>query len=113
MGIGLPIKLHPEDLTMGIVTKFFYNLPDNATVVTNPLLTFAASGRQYVGSLNRWQLYAMAEAVISGLVLLSKAKFYSLLDVSSRLLIYKHQIHVFLIFFSYFYQFMIDIKVNN
>lgn len=54
-GIGLPIELKDQSITMGAVVKSYYLLPNNSTYYTHPTIELARKKRTTATS--RWQLY--------------------------------------------------------
>lgn len=53
-GIGLPIELKDQSITMGAVVKSYYLLPNNSTYYTHPTIELARKKRDVT---TRWQLY--------------------------------------------------------
>lgn len=59
-GIGLPIELKDQSITMGAVVKSYYLLPNNSTYYTHPTITLARKKRDV--SSSRWRIY---EAIVN------------------------------------------------
>lgn len=60
VGLGIPIEVEEQAVTLGTVIKAFYALPSNTTVITRPSIDYARSKR----SLSRWTFYAKLEKLI-------------------------------------------------
>ncbi|RZC33151.1 DM4 12 domain containing protein [Asbolus verrucosus] len=56
-GIGLPIELRDQSITVGTVVKAFYLLPTNSTDYTQPSIDYARRKR----SSTRWAIYGLIE----------------------------------------------------
>lgn len=52
-GIGLPVELKDQSITLGAVVKSYYELPNNSTAYTRPTVTLARKKR----NPTRWLLY--------------------------------------------------------
>nr|CAH7717358.1 unnamed protein product [Callosobruchus chinensis] len=56
-GLGLPLKVKDQDITLGPVIKAFYLLPTNTSVYTRPSIDIARRKR----STSRWRVYEAFE----------------------------------------------------
>nr|CAI5851977.1 unnamed protein product [Callosobruchus analis] len=56
-GLGLPLKVKDQDITIGPVVKAFYLLPTNTSVYTRPSIDIARRKR----STSRWRVYEALE----------------------------------------------------
>ena len=61
MGLGLPITLEEQSLTMGFITKWAYPLPDNSTVFVHP---YEYVQQRSTPLRTRWDTYMGLEAII-------------------------------------------------
>jgi hypothetical protein len=61
-GFGIPVTLLDQSMTMGLVMKFVYTLPTNATVFTHP---YAATNKRSTQKSMRWDMYSMLEATVN------------------------------------------------
>jgi hypothetical protein len=61
-GFGIPVTLLDQSMTMGLVMKFDYALPTNATVFTHP---YAVTQKRSTQKSMRWDMYSMLEATVS------------------------------------------------
>ncbi|XP_015840908.2 uncharacterized protein LOC107399276 [Tribolium castaneum] len=57
-GIGLPIELRDQSITVGTVVKAYYLLPNNSTYYTHPSIDYARKKR----SSSRWVAYKLIES---------------------------------------------------
>lgn len=53
-GIGLPVELKDQSLTLGAVVKSYYLLPNNSTYYTHPTIVLARKNRN---APTRWKIY--------------------------------------------------------
>ncbi|PNF33876.1 hypothetical protein B7P43_G06737 [Cryptotermes secundus] len=60
-GFGIPVTLLDQSMTMGVVLKFGYDIPTNATVFTNP---YAATEKRSARKNTRWDMYSVLEATV-------------------------------------------------
>ncbi|XP_060527389.1 uncharacterized protein LOC132702639 [Cylas formicarius] len=56
-GIGIPVDVRYQSITLGMVMKAFYQLPNNSSYYTRPSIDFVRKKR----SATRWTMYGMAE----------------------------------------------------
>lgn len=57
-GIGLPVELKDQSITMGAVVKSYYLLPNNSTYYTHPTITLARKKRENKNEIyTRWKIY--------------------------------------------------------
>lgn len=57
MGIGLPIEVQDNSITMGAVVKSYYELPNNVTQYTNPTIDIERKKRRRRATPSRWDIY--------------------------------------------------------
>lgn len=57
VGIGLPLEVKDQSITLGTAIKAFYLLPTNASDFTHPTIDYARKKR----SLDRWIIYEIIE----------------------------------------------------
>jgi hypothetical protein len=60
-GFGIPVTLLDQSMTMGVVMKFIYQLPTNATVFTNP---YSVLQKRSTQKNTRWDMYSKLEATV-------------------------------------------------
>ncbi|XP_066142130.1 uncharacterized protein [Euwallacea fornicatus] len=56
-GIGIPVNLQSQSITLGMVMKAFYRLPNNSSYYTHPSIDIYRKKR----SPTRWQMYEIFE----------------------------------------------------
>lgn len=54
-GIGLPVELKDQSITLGAVVKSYYRVPNNSSDFTRPTITVARKRR----NITRWHIYEM------------------------------------------------------
>jgi hypothetical protein len=60
-GLGMPITLADQSLTMGIVMKWGYPLPTNSTIFTNP---YDYVQKRSTPLTTRWEMYTRLESIL-------------------------------------------------
>lgn len=53
-GIGLPVELKDQSITIGAAVKSYYRVPNNSSDFTRPTITVARKERNVI---TRWQIY--------------------------------------------------------
>ncbi|KAF7280670.1 hypothetical protein GWI33_005636 [Rhynchophorus ferrugineus] len=56
-GIGIPVEVQYQSITLGMVLKAYYQLPNNSSYYTNPTIDYERKKR----SPTRWMIYEMIE----------------------------------------------------
>jgi hypothetical protein len=61
IGLGLPITLEDQSLTMGILMRWIYPLPTNSTLFVDP---WEYAQKRSTQLSTRWDTYLRLEAII-------------------------------------------------
>lgn len=61
VGLGMPISLEGQSLTMGILIRWIYPLPSNSTIFVDP---YAYLQKRSTPLSTRWDMYTRMETII-------------------------------------------------
>lgn len=70
-GLGMPITLQDQSLTMGILMRWVYPLPTNSTIFTNP---YDYIQKRSTPLSTRWDMYSRVEAIFDRYGIIQKKR---------------------------------------